>query len=76
MIREAFTPTEMRAEMHRLRHENTVVHRVMTQSDRAGYSAEDRYTIIAYYALLEAERAKEQLMDFVLTHVPPVIITK
>ena len=57
--READTPEKMRAEISRLRRENAIVHNAMTAADVAGFSGEDRYTFLAYHALVALVNTQE-----------------
>lgn len=52
-MEKAKTPDEMRAKISRLRFDNPMVATVMDMADIRGLSAEDRYTVLAYYALRE-----------------------
>ena len=57
--RKADTPADMRAEIARLRRENAIVHNAMTAADVAGFSGEDRYTFLAYHALVALVNTQE-----------------
>ena len=65
--KEAATPADLRAEIFRLRRELPVVRAVMDTADFNGLSAEDRYTMLAYYALRDYARVHNMLMDHVLS---------
>lgn len=57
--READTPEKMRAEIARLRRENAIVNNAMTAADVAGFYGEDRYTFLAYHALVALVKTQE-----------------
>lgn len=63
--REAVTPAEMRAEIFRLRYNNATIHNVMTAADHQGLSAEDRYTMLAYYALKQGIHYQNTALQFI-----------
>lgn len=65
--KETTSPADMRAEIFRLRRELPVVRAVMDTADFNGLSAEDRYTMLAYYALRDYARVHNMLMDHVLS---------
>lgn len=54
---EATTPEEMRAALYKIAYDEPVVNNVVRQADYTGLSAEDKYTILSYYAL-------KQMMEF------------
>lgn len=62
-VRDVGTPSEMRAEIFRLRRENPLVRSVMDMADYNGLSAEDRYTVIAYHALKDSARLQQLLLQ-------------
>lgn len=66
-VREATTPSEMRAELARLRRKNPTVGQVMDAADYTGLTSEDRYTMLAYYAVAALTRAQQQIFDYVVT---------
>lgn len=70
-VREAVTPSEMRAEIARLRRSNHIVRKTMDAADYTGLSAEDRYTMLAYHALDALMRTEKVLDDYVLTTPGP-----
>ena len=49
----------MRSEIARLRLGNAIVHNAMTAADFAGFSGEDRYTFLAYHALVALVSTQE-----------------
>ncbi|MDO9252553.1 MAG: hypothetical protein Q7U48_13520 [Hydrogenophaga sp.] len=61
--RKADTPSEMRAEMARLRRQDAIVHNAMTAADVAGLSGEDRYTFLAYHALVALSNTRESYLE-------------
>lgn len=75
-LKEAATVEEMRAEIFRLRHHDYLLRNAMDAADYKGMSAEDRYTILAYYALRErAKLLATVLDDAMLRPAPPMIVT-
>jgi hypothetical protein len=66
-VREAFTPSEMRTELVRLRRNSPIVQKVMDSADYTGLSSEDRYTMLAYYAMKALVQAQQQVYDYVVT---------
>ena len=64
--RKADTPADMRAEIARLRRENVLVHNAMTKADIAGFSGEDRYTFMAYHALVALVSTQEAYHDHMM----------
>jgi len=65
-VREANSPEEMRAEISRLRREGVLVRSVMDMADYRGLSAEDRFTVLAYYALKDLAVAQKTILEHVL----------
>lgn len=61
-IGKASTPEEMRAEIYRLRQDDPMVRDILMSADFHGLSAEDRYTQLAYYALVEYGRLRAMLL--------------
>ena len=75
-VKKAETPEEMRAELFRLRHYDGLVRRVMDMADYGGLSAEDKYTILAYYALAERVQYQNLVLDRAkLDPMLPMILT-
>jgi len=64
--REVYTVDEMRREIERLARDDALIHNVMTSADISGASAEDRYTMLAYYALVERAKAQQRIHRFLL----------
>lgn len=62
-VNDADTPEEMRAEIARLRRYDSTVCRVMDTADFRGLSGEDRYTMLAYYALKALSMTQQNLLD-------------
>lgn len=53
----------------------TIVRSAMYSADAQGLSGEDRYAMLAYYALRQLEGAHQRLMAYVsITPMPPFII--
>jgi len=75
-IKEAATPGEMRAEIFRLTRHDAMVNNVMRMTEYSGASAEDRYTILAYYALRDRAMAQQMVLDNAMTRpMPPMAVT-
>lgn len=75
-VKDATTPEEMRAEIFRLRHYDHLARSAMDAADYKGMSAEDRYTILAYYALRERAKLLSTVLDgAMLRPIPPMIVT-
>lgn len=72
--KEAHTPEQMRAEIARLRRENVIVYRVMDMADIAGFDGEDRYTFLAYHALVGLENCKEAHLAYAMRNPEPAVI--
>lgn len=74
-LREAKTPEEMRAEIHRLARERSsaLIRSVMDCADFNGLSAEDRYTMLAYHALRDLAHS-QKLAHELLVVTPPASI--
>ena len=74
-VRDATSPTDMRAEIYRLRRENPLVRAVMDMADYNGLSAEDRYTFLAYHALKESAKARQLLLEQLQVTPRPFLVT-
>lgn len=75
-VKEATTPDEIRSEIFRLRRNDPMVRAVMDMADYKGMSAEDRYAVLAYYALRERAVLKQTVLDDALMRpMPPIILT-
>ncbi len=74
-VRNAITPDEMRAELHRLQYYDSLIHAVMTTSDYRGISSEDRYTLLAYHAIKALHLANERLLQDAMTRITPMFVT-
>ena len=68
------TPQEMRAEIFRLSGYDYLVRNVMNAADYNGFSAEDRYTILAYHALCERAQIKKIALNMSASIPSPGII--
>jgi hypothetical protein len=74
-VKDAETPEEMRAEIYRLQHYDSLVRAVMDSANYRGASAEDRYTVLAYNALKQlAEIKRHVLNDAMLLPLPHVLV--
>ncbi len=65
-VKKVITPDEMRAELFRLSHHDPLVRSVMQSADYNGMSAEDRYTILAYYAMAERNKFQQMLVEYAM----------
>lgn len=68
--REELTPSDMRTEIERLRRESALVYSAMSTADVAGYSDEDRYTFLAYYALVALANTQKAYHEHMLMKQP------
>lgn len=63
---EFLTCEQMRVAIFHGRRDSALVHNAMIAADTAGWNGEDRYTYLAYHALVALEeqfRARMRLMD-------------
>jgi hypothetical protein len=68
---------EMRQAIAKGRRDSALIHNVLTQAAFNGMSGEDTYVLLAYHALVEAERQWQHCMKFVrLNPMPPVIMSR
>jgi len=70
-VQDATTPREMRAEIFRLLRHDPLIRSVMDTADYNGMAAEDRYTLLAYYALKERNRLREMVLEQAMLRPPP-----
>lgn len=63
--KEVYTVKDMRDEIQRLRLENVLVYKVMYSADIKNVSEEDRYTALAYYALIDLYNMKEAFIKHI-----------
>ena len=73
-VKDASGPSEMRAELHRMRNYDPLVRSVMDSADYSGMSAEDRYTLLAYHALRGKNHAQALLLESARMNPPPMKI--
>jgi hypothetical protein len=59
---KAPTPMEMRVGLARARYYNTILNRVECMVEKMGLSGEDKYTAIAFYAMLQNESLMNNVM--------------
>jgi hypothetical protein len=71
-----FKPDEMRARIYEASYESHLIRNVMTAADHAGMSAEDRYTMLAYHALVALETYYQQVLKFTMRYPNPLNILK
>lgn len=72
-VREATSPSEMRAEINRLRYYDPIARATMDAADYYGLSAEDRYTTLAYHALKSSADAHRKLFRYALSVPMPLM---
>lgn len=66
---------KMRQEILRGQRDSALIRSCMNLADIEGLSGEDRYTYLAYHALIGFERQWQQLRQFyALTPIPPIIM--
>ena len=63
-IDEANTPEEMRAAIYKLTRDEPTVRSVCDAANYHGWSAEDKYTMLAYYALQHMQAYRERVLAF------------
>ena len=68
-VKDCATPEEMRAELFRMRQHNFVVSRVIDLADFKGLSAEDKYTMLAYYSLKSHQELYEKVLNYELSEI-------
>ena len=69
-------PTEMRQAIFEAMHESALVKNVMYSADYQGLSAEDRYTALAYHALVALETYYKQALQHAMLYPNPSFIMK
>ena len=75
-LKDAQTPEEMRAEIHRLSRERSsvIVRSVMDCADFNGLSSEDRYTMLAYHALRDLAHCQKLAHELIAVTPRPHFI--
>ena len=73
-MKDVHTPQEMRAEILRLQHSDSLTRNVMVAADIQGASSEDRYTILAYHALRERAILQKFMLDDAMLNPKPRVI--
>ncbi len=73
-VKKVETPEEMRAELFRLSHYDALVRRVMDTADYNGLNAEDRYTLLAYYAIAERNLCQKMILDVKMVNPAPSFV--
>ena len=56
--------TKMRHAIFMAGHDSALIRTLMMSADVQGLSSEDRYTLLAYHALIALENTYRQVMDF------------
>ena len=62
-LKDARSLEEMRAEIFRIQQYDSMVRHVMDMANYRGMSAEDRFTVLAYYALRERALLQNTIID-------------
>jgi hypothetical protein len=75
-VKDATTPAEMRAELHRLSYHDPLVNSVFSFADYSGLSAEDRYTMLAYHAMRDRNKAIGMTLETLKYDVPHPVATQ
>lgn len=70
---EVETPNQMRAEIFRHEYDHPIIRQVMTVADVNGYSAEDRYTTLAFWLLKDNITMREWLMATTASTPKPIV---
>lgn len=69
---EVLSPNDMRVAIFKMAYEDPLVRSCMDAANYGGLSAEDRYTMIAYYALKSREEMSKYLLE--AAHFPRFIV--
>lgn len=69
------TPSEMRAEINKLRFNEPLVGAVLRDADDAGMSSEDRYTVLAFHALRCMRELQAAYIKLASDGLPPIYIS-
>ena len=73
----AVTPEQMRVAIFKSARDSGLVRSVMTTADFNGLSAEDRYTLLAYHALMLLEKYAQMNIDMLHTMpMPPNMVAE
>lgn len=62
-VKHAEKPDEMRAEINRMARHDALTWKIMTMADLQGMCGEDRYTMLAYFALKERQEVMQRSID-------------
>jgi hypothetical protein len=68
------TPTEMRQAIFEASHESALVRNIMYTADHLGATAEDRYTMLAYHALIALETYYKRTLELTMLMPNPSFI--
>lgn len=72
---EIVTCDEMRRRIHEAAHESALILNCLRAADYNGMSAEDRYTMLSYHALVALETYYKRVLDFTMKNPnAPVIL--
>lgn len=74
-IDPATTPDEMRAAIFKHMHEDHLVRNVLTAANYTGMSAEDKYTALAYHALVDRQKLAKMVFDQLMITPSPLFVT-
>lgn len=76
-IDNASDPAGMRAAIDRYARHSALVQNVLTLSDINNMKLEDRYSILAYYALQQLSILQRQQLEFLASRAPaPILVCK
>lgn len=62
---EESTPAGMRAAIYRGARDSALICQVLHEADMRGLSGEDRYSVLAYQALIQLEIKHQQLLNYI-----------
>lgn len=72
--RAIVTPAEMRQAIDKAKYESALVGNCMRTADYAGFSAEDRYTLLAYNALVALETYYKRCLEMTMLYPQPPLM--
>jgi hypothetical protein len=72
--KEAANFDEMRKEIEQAQYDSALIRRCLEHARWAGLSGEDKYVMLAYYALKQLETHYQMNMDTVMTTLKPSVI--
>lgn len=73
---EESVPAGMRAAIYRGARESALIAQVLLEADMRGLNGEDRYTVLAYQALIQLEVTYRKLLEYInRSPLPPMLFT-